>query len=104
MNGRLAGLNITVAGTDQQLYAASGSNTTTGTLTITNRNAAPVTVRVALTTATNVTDADYLAFDLIVMDKESHTIAGIVVGPTQYLYVRASQTAVTFLFHGYEEA
>lgn len=101
--GRLAALNITVAGTDQQLYAANSTYTTAGTLTICNRNASIITVRVALTSATNVTDADYLAFDFPVMDKETHTIAGIVIGPGQYLYVRSSQTAVNFVLHGYEE-
>jgi hypothetical protein len=101
--GRLAALNITVAGTDQQLYAANATYTTACTLSICNRNSSVVTVRVALTNSTNVTDADYLAFDLPVMDKETHTIAGIIVGPGQYLYVRSSQTAVNFVLSGYEE-
>jgi hypothetical protein len=101
--GRLAALNITVAGTDQQLYAANTTFTTVATLSVCNRNAGVVTVRVALTSSTNVTDADYLLFDFPVMDKETHTLAGIVVGPGQYLYVRSSQTAVNFVLHGYEE-
>lgn len=101
--GRLAALNITVAGTDQQLYAANATYTTSATLSICNRNASVVTVRVALTNATNVTDADYLTFDIPVMDKETHVIAGIVIGPGQYLYVRSSQTAVNFVLNGYEE-
>lgn len=101
--GRLAALNITVAGTDQQLYAANATFTTAGTLSICNRNTAPVTVRVALTSSTNVVDSDYLLFDQIVMDKETFPLAGVVVGPGQYLYVRSSQTGVSFVLYGYEE-
>jgi len=103
LTGRLAVQNITVAATDVQLYAANATYTTSASLSICNRNSGAVNVRVALTNATNVTDADYLLFDFPVMDKETHTISGIVIGPGQYLYVRAAQTAVNFVLYGYEE-
>lgn len=104
MNGRLAGLNITVANTDQQLYAANGSNTTACTVSITNRNNTTVKVRLALTTSTNVTDDSYLLFDADIHPNETLERSGIVVGPTQYLYARSNVTAVSFVVYGYEEA
>ncbi len=102
-SGRLAGLDLTTANTDQQLYACPGSKVACATVSLCNRNNSTSLVRLALCTTTSPATTDYLVFDQAIPANESLERAGIVLAAGQYLYVRTNQSGVSAVAFGYEE-
>jgi hypothetical protein len=102
-SGRLAALDITSAATDTQLYAAPNNKTASFSVSITNRTATPVQVRLALTSSNSISNGEYVAYDVMVYGNEVYERSGFVLGQGQYVYVRSSATGVNAVVYGYEE-
>ena len=102
-SGRLASLDITSASTDTQLYAVPSGKTASFSVTMVNRSASPVLVRIALTNSTSVTADEYIAYDYTIYPNESYERAGLVLAQGYFVYVRSSATSVNAVVYGYEE-
>jgi len=103
--GKLAGMDLTSANTDEQLYAVPSSGiVSTFAVSLANRNSGTsVHVRVALTNATSVANTDYICFDETIGPNEVYERSGLVLAYGQYCYVRSDTTGVTAVAYGYEE-
>jgi len=101
--GKLAAVDIPTPNTDTLLYTVPSSKKSVLSLCLTNRGLANAAIRIALTTGSNVTDADYIAFDAVVYPKESHERNGIVLTDGQRIYVRTDTATVNAVAWGYEE-
>ena len=74
------------------------------TLTLTNRNPTPASVRVALTDDPNyVTNADFLEYDLQIFGNNTFERSGILVPDGYYLFVSSSVANVTATVWGIKE-
>ena len=104
MSGKLAGLDLTVANTDQQLYVVPVSKVTSLTVCFANRNAQTVKVRLALTTTTSPANTDYIAYDIAVPANDSYERSGLALGAGQYVYVRSDTVGVSVAAWGFEDA
>ena len=102
-SGRLASLDITNAATDTQLYAVPSAKTASFSITMVNRSASPVQVRIALTTSSSVSADSYIAYDYTIYPNESYERNGLVLTNGQFVYVRSSATSVNAVVYGYEE-
>lgn len=102
-SGRLASLDITNAATDTQLYACPSNKTASFTVSMVNRSASPVTVRIALTDSTTVGNDEYIAYEQPIYPGESYERSGLVLTQGQFVYVRSSATSVNAVAYGYEE-
>jgi len=102
-SGRMASLDITNAATDTQLYACPSNKTASFTLTMVNRSASQVTVRVALTDTTSVGADEYIAYEQIIYPGEAYERSGLVLTQGQFVFVRSSATGVNAVMYGYEE-
>ena len=103
-SGRLAGIDLTAANTDLQLYACPNSRVACATVSFCNRNATTVKVRLAVTTTTSPATTDYVVFDLPVAGNDFFERAGIVLASGQYLYVRTDTSGVSVVAWGYEDS
>ena len=101
--GRLAALNITNSATDLLLYTVPNNIIASFSICLTNRNATPVTVRLALTTGATVLDGDYIAYEVTIYGHEVYERSGFVLTQGQFVYVRSSATSVNAVMYGYEE-
>lgn len=75
----------------------------TVTLSLCNRNAVGVMVRVALAAAAAPTTAEWLEYDVFLPPSGVLERSAIVVGPGQYLVARASVAGVSAVAFGFED-
>ena len=102
-SGRMASLDITNAATDTQLYVCPSNKTASFTITMVNRTANPVNVRIALTDTTSIGNDEYIAYDQVIYPNEAYERSGLVLTQGQFVYVRSSATGVNAVVYGYEE-
>jgi hypothetical protein len=102
--GILASIDITNASTDTQLYACPSGMVASFSLSMVNRTASPVQVNIALTTATTVTNGEYIAYGYTIYPNETYERAGLVITEGQFVYVRSTTTGVNAIAYGYEES
>ena len=103
-SGRLAALDITAPATDTQLYHVPASTVSSFSVSIVNRTANAVKVRLALTTNTTIALGEYVAYDVTVYPNEVYERSGFVLDAGKYVYVRSSATGVNAVIYGYEES
>lgn len=103
-SGRLAALDISAPATDTQLYVVPGSTVSSFSVSIVNRGASSVKIRLALTASTNIAAGEYVAYDVTVYPNEVYERSGFVLAAGQYVYVQSSATSVNAVVYGYEEA
>jgi len=108
-SGRLASLDISNAATDVQLYAVPTNKTASFTISMTNRSASPVKVRIALTDSTSIGLDEFIAYDQTIYGNETLERSGLVLTQGQFVYIRSSAVAVggvggvNAVVYGYEE-
>lgn len=102
-SGRLAAIDIVSAATDTLLYTAPTNKTASFSLSMANRNATPVKVRIALTTSTSIAVNEYVAYDVTIYPYEVYERSGFVLWQGQHVYVRSDTTSVSAVMYGYEE-
>lgn len=102
--GRLGAVDITSATTWTTVYTVPATTFSVVTLTIVNRGASNVQVRVALTTnASSPGNGDYLEYDATIVPKGVLEKTGIVMDSTnKYLVVYSSATSVNAVAMGIE--
>lgn len=102
-SGILASLDITSSATDTQLYACPSGKVASFSISLVNRTASIVTVRIALTSATSVSNPTYIAYEVPIYPFEVYERSGLVLSTGEYVYVRSSATSVNAIMYGYEE-
>ncbi|KRC36229.1 hypothetical protein [Acidovorax sp. Root219] len=100
--GKLFGLDL-AAGADTTLYNPAGV-TTTLTLSLCNRTAVAVTVRVALAATAMPTSGDWIEYDTYLAPAGVLERTAIVMGSGQFLVARASAAGVSAVGFGFQEA
>lgn len=75
----------------------------TVTLSLCNRNAVGVAVRVALAAAAAPTSAEWLEYEVFLPPSGVLERSAIVVGPGQYLVARANAAGVSAVAFGFED-
>ena len=103
MTGRLAALDISSPATDTQLYVVPSAKVASFSVSIVNRSANPVRIRLALTSSTTIALGEYVAYDVTVYANEVYERSGFVLDAGKYVYVRSSATGVNAVVYGYEE-
>ncbi len=102
-SGRLGAANLS-ATTVTDLYTVPASKLATVTLSLCNRNATSVTVRVGVSdTTVTQGDDEYIEYGAIIAGYGVLERTGIVLAATQILTVYASGTGVSAVCWGFEE-
>lgn len=99
--GRL-GIQDLAATTNTTLYTCPAGFFAVASVNICNRNATPVTIRLALTSNGTVTDNAYLEFGATIPANGVLERTGIVVDAGKLLVVYSSATNVTAVAYGIE--
>jgi hypothetical protein len=102
--GRLAALDITSPAFDTELYAVPSQKMASVSVSIVNRTANDVQIRLALTASTFIAPREYVAYDETIPGHEVYERSGLVLTAGQHVYVRSSATGVTAVVYGYEES
>ncbi len=100
--GRLFGVDL-AANAVTTIYNPAGV-TTTLTLSLCNRTANAVTVRVALAAAAAPTAGEWIEYDAYLPPAGVLERSAIVVGAGQFLVARASAAGVSAVGFGFQEA
>lgn len=98
---RLAANNLS-ATTNVTLYTVPANRRAVFTVSLCNRTAADILVRIALQSGT-LTDADYLEFDATLPPNGVLERSGLILTGAQYVMVRASAAGVSAVVFGIEE-
>lgn len=102
-SGKLAGIDVTTVGTPVSLYSPSAGKRGVGTVTLCNRTAADIKVRLAVTGGATPDNASWDVYDIPVGNIPLK-VSGLIIGGGQALYVQAAAAGVTVTFNGVEEA
>jgi hypothetical protein len=99
--GRL-GIQDLAATTNTTLYTCPTNYFAVASVSLCNRNGTAVTVRLALTTSSSVTDNAYLEFGVTIPANATLERTGLVLDAGKLLVAYASTTGVTALAYGIE--
>jgi hypothetical protein len=99
--GRL-GIADLAASTNTTLYTCPPGFFGVASVTICNRNATAVTVRLALTSSSTVTDNSYVEYGVTIPANAALERTGLVLAAGQLLVVWASNTSVDAVAYGIE--
>jgi hypothetical protein len=99
--GRL-GVTDLAATTNTTLYTCPSGFFAVASVTICNRNSTAVTVRLALTTSSTVTDNAYLEYNVTVPANSVLERTGLVLAAGQLIVVYSSSTLVDAVAYGIE--
>ncbi|WP_136420285.1 hypothetical protein [Herbaspirillum sp. ST 5-3] len=100
-SGRLGASDLS-ATTNTSVYTVPASKVATVSVSICNRNATSVTVRLAVSTSGTPNDADYLEYDTTIDANSVLERTGIVMDETKVLVAYASGTGVSVVAYGFE--
>jgi hypothetical protein len=99
--GRL-GIADLAAVTNTTVYTVPASTFTVATLSICNRSASAVTVRVAIASAATPANSEFIEFDVQILAKGVLERTGIVMDAGKLLVVRSSSIDVSAVVYGIE--
>jgi len=99
--GRL-GIADLAAVTNTTVYTVPATTFTVATLSICNRSASAITVRVAIASAATPVNSEYIEFDVQILAKGVLERTGIVMDAGKLLVVRSSSLDVSAVVYGIE--
>ena len=99
--GRL-GIADLAAVTNTTVYTVPATTFTVATLSICNRSASAITVRVAIASAATPVNSEYIEFDVQILAKGVLERTGIVMDAGKLLVVRSSSIDVSAVVYGIE--
>jgi hypothetical protein len=99
--GRL-GIADLAAVTNTTVYTVPASTFTVATLSICNRSASAITVRVAIASAATPANSEFIEFDVQILAKGVLERTGIVMDAGKLLVVRSSSIDVSAVVYGIE--
>jgi hypothetical protein len=105
MAGKILGSLDCAASTPENVYTVPASAEASMTVSICNRSAAAVTIRLSLsaTTAT-MADSEYIEYETSVPAYGVLERTGIIMDAGKFLVAYSSAIDVTFMAYGFEEA
>ena len=99
--GRLGSADL-AATTLTTLYTCPATTFTVASVSICNRTTSPITVRLAVATATTPTNAEYIEYDTTIAANQVLERTGIVMDAGKLIVVRSSATGVSAVAYGIE--
>ena len=99
--GRLGTADL-AATTLTTLYTCPATTFTVASVSICNRTASPITVRLALASAATPTNAEYIEYDTTIAANQVLERTGIVMDAGKLIVVRASTTGISAVAYGIE--
>jgi|TARA_B100002019_G_scaffold284569_1_gene292400 hypothetical protein len=99
-SGVYAKVDVAAAATWETVVAPPTSGTKVTTLSVCNRGAQTVSVRIALANSTTVTDADVIEYDTNIPANGVLERTGIVLDSTNGIQIYSSSTSVTAVAYG----
>jgi hypothetical protein len=99
--GRL-GIADLAAVTNTTVYTVPASTFTVATLSICNRSASAITVRVAIASAATPVNSEFIEYDVQILAKGVLERTGIVMDAGKLLVVRSSSIDVSAVVYGIE--
>ena len=104
--GRLGTADFTVIGaaTNHAVYTVPLTTFSVVTVSVVNRSAGAVLIRIALATSASPTDAEWLEYDVSLSPKGVLERTGIVMDTGKILVVRSSAVGVGAVVYGIETA
>ena len=104
--GRLGTADFTAIGavTNHAVYTVPATTFSVVTVSVVNRSASSVLIRIALASSASPTDAEYLEYDVSLSPKGVLERTGIVMDTGKILVVRSSAIGVGAVVYGIETA
>lgn len=102
-SGRLGASDL-AATTNTSVYTVPASKLATFNVSVCNRNATAVTVRLAVATAAAPVGAEYIEYDVTLQPKQAFERTGIMADAGKILVAYASAANVSVVAWGIEEA
>ena len=103
MPSGILGRNDLAATTNTAVYTVPSSKVSAVNLSITNRSANTVFVRVALSNSSSPANADYIEYDSPIPPSGILERTGLVLDAAKVLVVYSSATSVSSVAYGFEE-
>jgi len=103
MAALLASSNITTTNTDLAVYTVPTGKTASFSLSVANRTAGKVKLRIALSESSSPSLGEYLEYDAEVLPNEALKLLGLVLGEGGHVFVRSNASGVSAVVWGFVE-